>query len=156
MMPLSTFRVRWFREIGLSPAVNFDPQTIARDATQGNPGRAATVETDGGDGPALVIAVGGGDLLRTDYFDDPYDPAGLVVRTWEVEDAAEEIGTIDAPDMLLGEFREAFQEQGVTGVRLLLAEENTPDGAPVILAASLFDCADFENEEDGDWLEQDE
>jgi hypothetical protein len=151
--PVSTFRVRWFREIALSPAPGANPADEARRATEGNPARAVTVETDGGKGPVLVIALGGGEIHLTGHLNEPYDSTALVVRTWEVEDAAEEIGAADAPDLLLGEFRQALRDDGVTGIRLLVAEENTPDGAPVIVAASWFDSDDYQ---DDDWLEDEE
>lgn len=142
--PVSKFRVRWYREIGLAEAAGGDPATAASQATEGNPLCAATAETEGGAGPVLVIALGGGEVHLADAFREPYDVDSLVIRRWEVDGAEEEIGAADLPAMLLSEFHDALYEEGVRGVRLLTAEDSTPDGAPFILAASWFDSEEYE------------
>ena len=150
MPPTAIFRVRIWRGVEGWSASNVELIGAAREATRGDPARAATIETNGGEGPVIVIAIGSGDIHYGPAWESNYDPVDLFVRTWEVEEAYEDVGAADLPDALLGEYREALIEEGLQGVRLLTAEQNFEDGRAVILAAYWFD-SDFEAQQRGEY-----
>jgi hypothetical protein len=150
MPPTSIFRVRIWSEVDARVAANVDPVEAARAATDQDPARAVSVETEEGAGPVVVIAIGSGDVHYGPAWDTDYEASRLFVRIWEVEAAAEEVGAADLPDLLLSEFREALLEQEVEGVRLLTAEENLADGRAVIVAASWYD-SEFETQQREEW-----
>jgi hypothetical protein len=146
---------RWVRggiwsEVEGRVAPNVDPVEAARAATAQDPARAASVETDEGGGPVVVIAIGSGDVHYGPAWNTDYEASRLFLRIWEVEEAGDEVGAVDLPELLLSEFREALLEQEIEGVRLLTAEESLPDGRAVIVEASWYD-SEFETQQREEW-----
>jgi hypothetical protein len=98
----------------------------------------------------VVIAIGSGDVHYGPAWDTDYEASRLFVRIWKVEEAGEQVGAADLPDLLLSEFREALLDEEVEGVRLLTAEENLADGQAIIVAASWYD-SEFETQQREEW-----
>lgn len=138
MSDAAKVRVRWFRRSTeqVQPAGE-DLHEACETAAAQDPTILITAEADGGNGRVHCVAIGGaGVVWSAEEIGRVADP---VLRRWEVDGAAEDVGSASNLDLLLSEYQEAFREEGIESPRVLTAETNRPSGEILVLEVSYFD-----------------